>query len=220
MSHISRVLFCLLILLAGHEVPATALDSTPADTIDYACAPGLCFEDPATEQVYGNFFTQALAHYPELRNVAIRIRFANLTTTMSSRPQISVLVCSRKNREYLLTIDSLQEEQAGMFFRLSDSARYGLIGHELGHVLDYHHHRLGGVVLTGLEYLFCRARLEHRVDRIAVSHGFREYLCKYAEAAFNPAFAGHRYARFKRKYYYNPSQLAQLEVPAETIERN
>ncbi|MFN8207972.1 MAG: hypothetical protein U0T82_11275 [Bacteroidales bacterium] len=198
------ILFLSVSLLASEIHVEDAADSIPAFE-------NLIFDDPSFQQSFRKQFQQALVYFPELGDIHIRIRCSDIATSMNSRPHIRAFVSRRKNREYLITVDTLDENRTGLFFRLSDSARIGLIGHELAHILDYHHHHLAGVAREGLEYLLHRARLEHRTDRIAIKHGLRNYLRRYAEASFDPAFAGIRYARFKKKYYYSSNELASIE---------
>jgi hypothetical protein len=200
----------LLFLISSLYLSASASGyPDPADSV--RCDAFLVFDDPSFEESFRSHFQEALAHFPELRDIHIRVRPAEIATSMTSRPHLRALVSKRKNREYLITVDTLDGNRPGLFFRLTDSARIGLIGHELAHILDYHHHHLPGVAWKGMEYLLHRARLEHRTDRIAVQHGLRNYLQRYAEASFDPEFAGIRYARFKKKYYYNSNELAGIE---------
>jgi hypothetical protein len=199
----------LLLLFSGSISASTGVSINPLDSVPDNNF--LVFDDPAFRDSYTNQFQQALEHFPELRHIHIRVRPANIGTTMNSRPHLRAFVSSRKNREYLITVDTLEERHPGLFFRLSDSARIGLIGHELAHILDYHHHHLPGVAGKGLEYLFHRRNLEHRADQIAIHHGLKPFLKRYAEASFNPAIAGSRYVRFKRKYYYSPDELASVD---------
>jgi hypothetical protein len=197
-----------LLLFSELAYSSAIRNDDPLDSI--ADKTFLVFDDPSFQRTYKNQFQEALSHFPELRQVHIRIRPANISTTMASRPHIQAFVSKRKNREYLITVDTLEEKHPGLFFRLSDSARIGLIGHELAHILDYHHHHLPGVAGKGLEYLLHRRRLEHRADQIAIHHGLKFFLERYAEASFDPAISGPRYVHFKRKYYYSPEELAQI----------
>jgi hypothetical protein len=204
-----RIPLIILLLFSGFVSASASLSDDTQDSI--AKNPFLIFDDPSFQESYESQFLQALAHFPELRHIHIHVRAANIATTMTSRPHLRAFVSSRKNREYLITVDTLEEKHQGLFFRLSDSARIGLIGHELAHILDYHHHHLPGVAGKGLEYLFHRRNLEHRADRIAIHHGLKSFLQQYARASFNPEIAGIRYVLFKRKYYYNPDELASIE---------
>jgi hypothetical protein len=204
-----RYFFAVFILILITDGFLAAQDS---DSITANSDSGWIFENNQFHDQFIQGFNTAIGCYPELRHTHIRIRLGNISTTMSARPNKLIFVRSRRNREYLLTIDTIQDNKAGLFFRLSDSARIGLISHELAHVLDYHHHHVPGVCGKGIEYLFHRSRLEHRADELAVMHGMRAYLKKYAEAAFNPKVSGEKYVRFKRKYYYTPEQLALLDT--------
>ncbi len=92
------------------------------------------------------------------------------------------------------------------------NAQIGVLGHELGHIIDYQNKGTFGIIKTGIGYLFnnTKSKLEKKVDWIAVNHGLKKELVAYISYILNESNAPENYKNYKKKIYYSPQQLDNL----------
>jgi len=81
----------------------------------------------------------ALSFYPELENTHITFRFRKRTTPLSSRPRLFSLLKRKKNRKYVITISTKTTSRLALilFVNLPYNAQIGVLGHEIGHIVEY-----------------------------------------------------------------------------------
>ena len=99
---------------------------------------------------------KALSFYPELKDTPIIFRFKkpNGKTIMSAQPVVKTMFGLLVQRAYYVNIsrhiklgsDSLLIED------LPEDVLIGWLGHELGHVMDYHQRSVVGMIWFGLNY--------------------------------------------------------------------
>ncbi|WP_159522275.1 hypothetical protein [Sunxiuqinia indica] len=162
---------------------------------------------------YQNQAQIAMSYYPELKGTEIEFVRKDLKTTMASRPTLGSIFKKKGKRKYRIYIDTSVKGEKGLL--LSDvpfNAQIGIIGHELGHIVDYKEKTGMGIVLTGLGYLFhpFRKKLEHKVDEITVAHGLGHQVREFSEYVLREPRVSEKYKKYKRKIYYKPKQLSTL----------
>jgi hypothetical protein len=81
----------------------------------------------------------ALSYYPELEKVPIHFRIKKKHTPLSTRSSWAGLLKEENRRDYVITISSNTEEMLTpiLFENLPFNAQIGVIGHELGHVIEF-----------------------------------------------------------------------------------
>ncbi|NJO69949.1 MAG: hypothetical protein HC830_12320 [Bacteroidetes bacterium] len=96
--------------------------------------------------------------------------------------------------------------------RISPQAMTGIIGHELGHIVDYSKHTNFGLVKLLIGYISRQGRIhtELRADQIAVEHNLGRELLEFTEHIYQDACMNPKYIRYKRKYYNTPASLGNL----------
>jgi len=195
-----RAIFPILcsICLSGHSQQAGT--SFAPDTDNRQWLPGYAAE-----------FSVAHSHYPELKDATFIVKVKDIRTVMAARPSFGSCFKKKEKRIYYLFVDTLFNGHKGLFYDLSRSARIGLIGHELSHIAVYNHKNFFGLMGYGFVYLLCKRKIEHRTDEIAIRHGLFPQLYDYALIAFDSSVVGDKYCRYKRKHYYTPGQLKEIE---------
>ncbi|MDX1907757.1 MAG: hypothetical protein SF053_12040 [Bacteroidia bacterium] len=128
---------------------------------------------------------RALSHYPELREVAIEFVLCRQKTAHSSQPQISTLIRAPLRRHYQvrISIEVPEPYVLGMQENLPYNAQIGVIGHELGHTLDYISQRRWGIVTLGIRYGTSRnyvIRMERQTDQTTIDHNLGWQLLTWA----------------------------------------
>jgi hypothetical protein len=152
----------------------------------------------------------ALSYYPELKNIHIEFIRSNIKTTMACRPTTASLT-KRYNREYIITIDNDNESQGIILDDVPYNAQIGVIGHELGHIVDYESR--SSVNIAGLGVNYATGHYSHDfekgVDKLAIKKGLGWQLHDWADFVLNKSKASKEYKEFKRKTYLTPQEIKQ-----------
>jgi len=118
---------------------------------------------------------EALSHFPELKNVAIRFKLKKSFSTLKTRPGFFSAMMPRGHRSYTIIISNktIQRLMPLMFSHLSYEARVGVIGHELSHVLYFSGKSTWQCfkVLIGHLSASYLDRFEYNTDMICIRHG-------------------------------------------------
>lgn len=160
---------------------------------------------------------KTLSFYPELEKSPITFRFRkpNGKTIMSAQPIVKTLFGAKERRGYYVNIsrhiklgsDSLMIED------LPEDVLIGWLGHELGHVMDYHERSLGSIIWFGLNYLLSSHYVkgaERKADEFAVQHGLGDYIVKTKNYILNHAEIPLKYKEKMKKLYLSPDEIMQM----------
>ncbi|MGB7393704.1 MAG: hypothetical protein WA913_04865 [Pricia sp.] len=165
----------------------------------------------------------ALSHYPSLKDTPITFKFKKniKKSTMQAQPVIGSLFRSRKKREYVVLI-SEKIKISGKEFLTKDVPKdilIGWLGHELGHIMDYHDRSSLNLMWFGLKYSFSGSYLkeaERAADTYAVSHGMAPYILKTKGFILNNAEIQEKYKKRIRKFYLSPEEIMAMVDKKET----
>lgn len=154
----------------------------------------------------------ALSFYPELKHTSIEFRFSKIKTTMSAMPKGIFLLKKKDKREYVIRINPGIKTKAISYKELSSNALIGVIGHELGHILDYESMKNREIVGFAVQYLQPRKRkaIEARTDMIAIHHHLGWELFQFSDYVFYRSQAPKEYLEYKEEFYFNPEQINTL----------
>ena len=171
------------------------------------------YEHKKLDESYQKQAMIAMSYFPELKGTRIEFVRKDIKTTMASRPALGFLFRKKAKRTYRIFIDNNVKNEKGLL--LSDvpfNAQVGIIGHELAHVVDYKEKTAGGIILTGIGYLFhpFRKKLERKVDEITIAHGLGHQVKEFSEYVLKDDRVSEKYKKYKRKIYYKPKQLSTL----------
>jgi len=156
---------------------------------------------------------KALCHYPELKNTKIVFKFKKIKTTLACRPKLISIFLRKEKRTYLILINNDSSKLKNAILPLIPEAiQIGVIGHEMGHIIDYHDKGFFRIMATGIGYFFTgyKSRLEKKVDRITIEHGLKQEIIAYSNYIINTSNAPLKYKNYKRKIYYLPEDLEKL----------
>jgi hypothetical protein len=154
-----------------------------------------------------------LEGYPELENVTILFREKEIPHTMQSRLKLNFLFLKKENHQHQVILNNGTKSTNGILVEdLSFEQRVGVLSHELGHVVDYESKNDLGIIFFGAKYLFpkSKSKIEKKVDRIAINHGFGEQLINFEELTYGEDIP-EKYKKKKLKYYYTPEELRELQ---------
>ncbi len=171
----------------------------------------LIFQNVASSELR-QWFAETLAAYPSLQDRPIHLRKLPLRrSTMRAQPIINLDFFRRATRHYRVDFsDHLYVTEHVKVQELPREVVVGWFAHELGHIMDYLHRPVHGLISFGLVYaLWSRylRKAERVADTIAVQHGFgaevratKHYLMEHA------TLPDHYKARLE-KYYLSADEL-------------
>jgi hypothetical protein len=160
---------------------------------------------------YAACFLKAMAAYPELDDVNIRVILSrNYPSPYGTLPVWLSIFRSRKNRAYkILLLEEADEPVRSILFKnLSEEKQTAIIAHELMHVKQFHACSPGKLLLLLAMYYLpaVKRKLERAADIEAIKRGFGQGL--YDHAVFMRSFPEYIKTRPEiDKYYLTPEEI-------------
>lgn len=155
----------------------------------------------------------SLSYYPELIDTKISFKKAKIKTTLNARPSVgSLLFCSKKDRNYVIRINQQLKDSVINFSTIPFNAKVGLLGHELGHILDYKDKTIFQVTKRLLAYSSkkTKAKFEKEIDYLTIKKKLGWQLYAWANFVLNESNAAKKYKEFKKEIYLTPSQISDI----------
>ncbi len=172
---------------------------------------------------YNQFLAKAFSFYPELKNSNIRYKYDKYRSPLSASFHLSNIIKKPTKRKYTIRISNELKQvlQPAMFQNLSDSAKIGVLCHELAHILyfsklnlkEYFHFILGQLTRQGIN------ESEWETDYRVITQGAGLYLrawsmdirCKLDICEWYGADQLNKEHKFRiDDRYMNPSTIDQL----------
>lgn len=159
----------------------------------------------------------ALKYYPELKDTPIDFVFDPNTSKsiMLSQPVVDSFFRGQKNRSYVIKINPLFV-MVHKTMPIQDAPKdvlIGWVGHELGHVIDYHSRSNWQMIGFGIKYISSEKYLmqaERNADRYAVEHGMGNYIIKTKNYILHNHDLPPEYIARIKRLYLSPQQILDL----------
>jgi len=173
-------------------------------------------ENKKIPKVMENEILQALSFYPELQSVPIHFVFKQniKKSVMQAQPRVGTLFGAKNKWAYQINISSLFKltHTAIPIHQIPADILIGWIGHELGHVMDYHNRNVFGMLRFGLGYLFSTKyiqKAEKTADTFAVRHGLGQYIIQTKNFILNHAELPEKYKQKIARLYLSPDDIVE-----------
>jgi hypothetical protein len=160
---------------------------------------------------------KALSYFPVLNDVPIEFKFKKniKRSTMQAQPRFSKIFSPIHKREYLILIKTRFKlgDVNLPIEELPEEILTGWLGHELGHIMDYHRMSNWKLIWFGMKYLTSNKAIinaERRADEFAVRQGMHEYILKTKDFFFNHADISEQYKKRIKKFYLSPEEIMEL----------
>jgi hypothetical protein len=126
----------------------------------------------------------ALSYYPELKNTTILFRSKVRHATAITRSSWPGIFGQKKKRDYVITIsDSIEPMLMPILLKnLPFNAQVGVIGHELGHVVQYAAKNTLQLIQYAVNNISAKYidRFEYQADSICIAHGLGYQLLEWS----------------------------------------
>ena len=153
---------------------------------------------------------KALSFYPELKNVNIEFREAEIGTTLAARPMVTSFFNTDYERKYEVIFNNANDCEVP-FSDLPEEGQVGILGHELAHILDYETKSFGQLLVTGCFYINAHSirNYERGLDRVTVDRGLGEKLHDAYQYILEESQASLKYKNFKKFTYLEPYEIME-----------
>lgn len=214
------IIFLLIFLIPCFIFSQTPRKNFNPDTLDEMFFLKLKTEFGKNKQYPPQFERQilvALSYYPEFKNTPIVFRARIMHSVAFTRATWTGLFESREKRHFVITISAGTEPVLTplLFKNLSFNAQVGLIGHELGHVIEFSNMTSLQIVAHAIKNVSAKYidRFEYGTDSICIAHGLGYQLLEWSsfvrrkmnrENWMGPDYV-HR--SMPRERYMNPSTI-------------
>lgn len=155
----------------------------------------------------------ALMHYPELKDTKIVIKSKDLNSTMVARPKGLNVFRRKGKRKYVIYINNTPSVKVPVD-SVSFNAKIGVIGHELGHILDYNNKSSLRIIANGFGYSSkkFRAKFERATDQRTIDHGLGWQCRDWSYYVYHYKNTPPEYLEYKKEVYMNWEEIeGQLE---------
>ncbi|MHA7056923.1 hypothetical protein ACWGOQ_0006865 [Aquimarina sp. M1] len=159
----------------------------------------------------------ALSHYPELEEVYIefKIKPSLKKSFMKAQPRFSSLLKSKSKRKYVILMsETFKVDDLELKFKdVPPRVLIGWIGHELGHILDYHQRSSLNLIFFGLKYWLSKNYIreaERVADTYAVTHSMKDYILETKKFILNHSSLSEKYKARIKQLYLSPDEILLL----------
>ena len=168
-------------------------------------------------QLYETQILIALSYYPELRNTPIHFRIKERHTPLSTRSSWAGLLKTEERRGYVVTISDSTEGMLTpiLFQHLPFNAQIGVIGHELGHVIEFSSMAVLNIMGHAASNVSSKYvdHFEFKTDSICIAHGLGYQLLAWSNYVrqamhkYNWDGADNVHKPMTRERYMNPETI-------------
>jgi hypothetical protein len=169
---------------------------------------------------YREVVLEALSYYPELRETHIDVVLKNKhPVPYGTTPSIKSLLIPGAPRKYIITLREEAPEPIyqALFKNLPRECQVAVIGHELGHVIQYEKRSVAELMKLSVQLLTeeKKRKVERGADIKAIEHGLGKEL--YAHAVYIRNIKGYVEKRKEIELYYlKPHEILQGVSEKET----
>lgn len=137
----------------------------------------------------------------------------NLPGQGQAQPLIRTILRKPENRVYVVSVQKCNKQNELCFEILPDSAKVGLIGHELVHVQDYKTKGFFSIVWMGIKYSISRkyrTRVEYITDSTTIANSMGYEVLSLINFVKNSGIASQKYLKMKNKYYMDAKEIQKI----------
>lgn len=205
-----RKRYFILLLLASFFIPRSFLSLILSENENGVSLVSNLENNKIFVETYKSQCLKALSFYPELKDVNIEFREAEIGTTLAARPMITSFFNTEYERKYEVIFNNAADCEVP-FSDLPEEGQVGILGHELAHILDYETKSFGQLLVTGCFYINAHSirNYERGIDKVTVERGLGEKLHDAYHYILEESQASLKYKNFKKFTYLEPHEIME-----------
>jgi hypothetical protein len=155
----------------------------------------------------------AISNFKNIDSTKVILKKTNIPCQGQAQPLLRTIFKKPKKRTYVIKVQDCNHKNPLCFSVLPDSAKIGLIGHELAHIIDYKTKNFFQITATGVKYSLSKkykTKLEYQTDSITIINNMGSEKLIFYKFITNSSFADDKYLRRIHKYYMNSEDITRI----------
>ncbi len=156
---------------------------------------------------------KAIENTENADSVKVIFKKTNIPSMGQAQPLIRTILKKPDKRTYIVKVQDCNSKNLLCYSVLPDSAKVGLIGHELVHVLDYKSKGFFSILQMAIKYSLSRkyrSRVEYVTDSLTIVHNMGNEVLLLLDFVENSGLASKSYLRKKKKYYMDSDEVLRI----------
>ncbi len=154
----------------------------------------------------------AISFFEELTSTKIKLKRANINTSLNCRPTLfSLLFRKQNNRKYIVRVARKPKNGSITIDGANFNAKVGVLAHEFSHIIDYSNRDFWGILKRLLDYRSSKTieLYEKEIDKLTISKGLGFQLLEWSKYVLQNPNASEEYKKFKKEIYLEPNEIKE-----------
>lgn len=156
---------------------------------------------------------KAMSNIESAGSTFIIFRKYKIKSMGQAQPLLRTILRKPEKRIYIISVRDSCTNPDLNFGTIPDSAKTGLIGHEIMHVIDYKSRNILQVAVMGIKYTWCkkyRRKTEWMTDSLTIVNNMGyEVLC-FTDFIYNSPYVSEKYLKKKKKFYMKQEDIKRI----------
>jgi hypothetical protein len=138
---------------------------------------------------------------------------AKIKSMGQAQPHPLTMLRKPENRVYIISVRDSCVNKGLNFSTISDSAKTGLIGHEIIHVMDYRKKNFFQIIIMGYKYSLSKKykrKTEWETDSLTICSGLGNEVLYFNHEITNSKFVSQKYLERKNKFYMHREDILRI----------
>jgi hypothetical protein len=138
---------------------------------------------------------------------------AKIKSMGQAQPHPLTMFRKPENRVYIISVRDSSVNKGLNFSTITDSAKTGLVGHEIIHVMDYRKKNFFQIMLMGYKYSLSKKykrKIEWQTDSLTICSGLGNEVLLFNQEIVNSEFVSKKYLERKKKFYMQRDDILRI----------
>lgn len=155
----------------------------------------------------------ALNHIEDAGSTKIIFKKAKIKSMGQAQPHPLTIMRKPENRVYIISVRDSCVNKGLNFSTISDSAKTGLVGHEIIHVMDFREKNFFQISIMGYKYSLSnkyKRKTEWQTDSLTICSGLGNEVLIFNHEITNSEFVSKKYLERKNKFYMKREDILRI----------
>ncbi|MDD3685253.1 MAG: hypothetical protein PHE56_00665 [Bacteroidales bacterium] len=138
---------------------------------------------------------------------------AKIKSMGQAQPHPLTMLRKPENRVYIISVRDSSVNKGLNFSTISDSAKTGLVGHEIFHVMDFKKKNFFQIIIMGYKYSLSKKykrKTEWETDSLTICNGLGNEVLLFNQEIVNSKFVSQKYLERKNKFYMQRDDILRI----------